>query len=109
MTKAEYHRIHMRSRDHDVVTVYLPLRDGRFEKTGPQPFLMKALWNGEDYYGELKPETGLHHRITWDRGPESITDLGTAPIKRGSVVRIFESDTTEADFKEFVIHDVSRV
>jgi hypothetical protein len=109
MSKTEYHRIHMRSRDGDHVTAYLPLANGQFDRSGPQPFLMKAVWNGHDYYGELRPQAGTHHRIVWDSGPEALTDLGTAPIRRGAVLRIFESDTTRADFKEFVVHEVARV
>ena len=109
MLKPEYHRIHMRSRDGDHVTAYLPLADGRFAVSGQQPFLMKALWNGDDYYGELQPQAGAHHRITWDSGPDALTDFGTAPVKRGAVIKIFESDTTHADFKEFVVHEVTRV
>jgi hypothetical protein len=108
MPTTEYHRVHLRSGEGDHVTTYLPLADGRFEKSGPQPFLMKAVWNGDDYYGELRPQAGKHHRIVWDSGPDSLTDLGMAPIKRGSIIRIYE-DTLEADYKEFVIHEIGRV
>jgi hypothetical protein len=108
MSNPEYHRIHMRSGDGDHVTAYLPLDAGQFDEHGPQPFLMKGLWNGDDYYGELQPQAGEHHRIVWDSGPDSLTDLGTAPIKRGAVVRVYESDTTEGH-KEFVVHEVGRV
>ena len=109
MAKSEYHRIHMRSGDGDHVTAYLPLAAGRFEKGGPQPFLLKALWVGDDYYGELKPEGSKLNRIVWDSGPDSLTDFGTVPVKPGALVRVYEDDTTDAEFREFVIHDLSRV
>jgi hypothetical protein len=35
-------------------------------------------------------------------------DAGSAP-SAGAVIRIFVSDTTDADFKEFVVFEVARV
>jgi hypothetical protein len=109
MSKPEYHRLHMRTDDGDHVTAYLPLKDGQFAKAGPQPYLLKALWDNTDYYGELKAQDGSHHRIEWEDTSVSLTDLGKAPLKRGAVIRIFYSDSTDADFKEFVVIELARV
>jgi len=100
----------MRSGDGDHVTAYIPLdKDGRLDPGGPGPFLMKALWGGELYYGELKPEAGERNRITWDRGLDALTDLGTVPIRRRGIVRVWESDGLDSDHYDFVVHDLSRV
>jgi hypothetical protein len=110
MPKGHYHRIHMRSGEGDYLTIYLPLdENGHFQPGGAQPFLLKALWDHHDYYGELTIEAGPYHRIIWDEGPDALTDLGKAPLKRGGIVRISETDALESGFREFVIHDVSRV
>ena len=103
-------RIHMRSGTGDWVTAYLPLgTDGRVNIKGAQPFLLKALWDAAVYYGELNPEKGKHHRIQWDSGPDSFTDLGTVPVGSGRLVQISETDDPNADWREFVIHEVTRM
>ena len=71
--------------------------------------MLKALWDGTIYYGELLPEKGKHHRIQWDSGPDSFTDLGTVPVQTGRLVRISGSDDLNAEWREFVIHEVTRV
>jgi len=99
----------MRSVEGDHVTAYLPLAETRLDKAGPQPYLMKAVWDGDYYYGELRVQAGRHNRIEWDSGPNSLTDLGTVPIKPGAVIRIYADDNTAADFKAFTVHEVARV
>lgn len=100
----------MRSSNGDWLTVNLPLaKDGRVNKKGAQPFLLKSLWDGIIYYGELVPEKGKHHRILWDSGPDTFTDLGTATVEPGRLVRISNSDDPNATWREFVIHEVTRV
>jgi hypothetical protein len=111
MVKSEYHRIHMRAADGDHVTIFLPLApDGRFDHKGVGPFLLKALWGGSMYVAELNAVPGELNRIVWAEGAvDSLTDLGTAPVRRGGTVRIYESDSTESDYYEFVVREVTRV
>ena len=100
----------MRSGTGDWVTAYLPLgADGKVLARAPRPYLLKALWNEDVYYGELSPETGRYHRIQWDSGPDSFTDLGKVPIDVGRIVRISEEDDVNAKWREFVIHESASV
>jgi len=71
--------------------------------------LLKALWDSTVCYGELLPEKGKHHRIQWDSGPDSFTDLGTVPMQTGRPVRISDSDDPNDKWRESVIHEVTRV
>ncbi len=54
MSNPEYHRIYMRADDGDHVTAYLPLKDGQFAKTGPQPYLLKALLKSASVVSDTK-------------------------------------------------------
>jgi hypothetical protein len=97
--------------DDDWVIVYAPLaEDGSFG-TGPQPYLVKALWEGYVAYGELKRTGDEHNAIEWaGEAVDSATELLTAPVKLGSIVRIYEGDTVGGnDAYDFRVRDLRKL
>jgi hypothetical protein len=109
---AGFHRVHLRSGDGDNVTLYVPLQeDGRIDEKGHRPWLLKARWGGYDWVGEFEVGRGKLNRLVWEGQdvPDSLTDFGTAPIKAGALVRIYEADDVSSDMYDFTVMDVRRV
>jgi hypothetical protein len=63
-----------------------------------------------DYLGEFFVGSGGLNRIVWADEDEWLTDLGTVPVRKGSVVSVYEGDDAElADVVEVIVADVRRV
>lgn len=105
-----FHRIYLRAQDGDHLTVYVPLADdGRLDPRGHAPWLLKAVWGGFTYLGELELGVGNLNRVVWASGDEdSVTDFGTAVIRKGALVAFHESDINSQKFG-FTVVDVQRV
>lgn len=106
-----FHRVHLRADDGDHLTFYVPLKaDGRLDVDAHKPWLLKALWDGYEYVGELVLGSDKLHRIVWTGLDiaDQLTDFGTVPIRRGSIVRVYEAEEDSAAY-EFAVVDVRRV
>ena len=105
-----FHRVHMRASDDDHITVDVPLNDdGTLDPGGHQPWLLKALWDGTEYLGELQLGASALNRVVWDRSDDdSLTDFGTAVIKRGALVTVHATDANSRGYL-FTVLDVRRV
>ncbi len=105
-----FHRVHLRADDGDHLTVYVPLtEDGYVDPGGHRPWLLKALWGGFSYVGELELGGGALNRVTWGSGDApSMTDFGTARVVRGALIMIHDTDSNSQKHT-FVVIDVQRV
>lgn len=94
-----FHRIHMVG-DQDWLTVYLPLDDEhRLLRMGTTPWLLKALIDGTEWFGELHSGDGSANRITWESDwPDTDTDLGTVPLRLRAPVVLQDEDGSRWTF-----------
>ena len=97
--------------DDDWFVVHVPLDAEGNLGTGPQPYLVKALWEGYVSYGELEHTGESYNVIHWaGEAVDSLTELLTAPLKLGSIVRIHEGDDAEgSDAYAFRVRDLRRL
>jgi hypothetical protein len=105
------YRVHLVSGE-DWITIFLPLdAEGLLdrERTGG-PYLLKALWDSNEYYGELHARQG-DHRIEWGAdAPDSLTDLLMAPLRGiGTGVRVWESDDRHSEVRTYRVRGVFRL
>lgn len=106
-----YFRVHLKSMgDEDSLTVYLPLdADGNLDRRGHSPWLVKTVWDGYMYYGELIISDDGAARLEWGGdSPDSNTDLGTAPLRMNSIVTVFESEPNSPKYL-FVVANIVEV
>lgn len=108
--EAGVHRVHLQTTDGDALTTYLPLDgDGRLLRDGVQPWLVKATFGSDLWLGELQWREGWN-RVTWHHDvPDSITDLGTVPVRLGETVMLHDGDTEDTEAWEYVVRNVRRV
>lgn len=105
-----FHRVHLRHGDGDHITVYVPLTaEGRLDPSGHVPWLLKALWGGSDYLGELQLGVEGLNRIVWDcDDDDSLTDFGTVAVVKGALVTVHWGDANSVAY-QFMVRDVARV
>lgn len=109
--ESQFHRVHMEDGDGNWLTAWVPLdANARLAASLPGPWLVKAQFNGSDWYGELVPGSGKWQTICWGQsGADSLTDLATAPIKVGRAVVLHDDKNTRALAWRYVVRDVRRV
>ena len=108
-----YYRIHLVSRggDGDQVTIFLPLdASGSYDRTAPKPHLFEMTWDGQRYHGRFETTVERYNRFSFvGHCQDQLTELAKAPIRVGSIVRIFESDSEGNDWWGFVVRDMKKL
>jgi hypothetical protein len=103
---ARAHRVHLVSDDGDWLTAYLPLDPERRLVRAPEPWLVKATFGGDDYFGEFKRGDKKWNRILWSGAAPSFLDLGTIPVRRYATVRLYDEGTDPMDAYEYLVRDI---
>ena len=111
-----YYRIHLAAiDDKDWMTLYVPLtKDGQCDPAAPKPYLLKCLWNQEEWLGEFIVEYtrgNKYNKIQWlnSRCGDYVTDLLTTPIKLASQCYVYEGDSSSADKFAFQVRGMIKL
>lgn len=103
------HRVHLTTDDGDWLTAHVPLDpDGRLIRA-PEPWLVKATFDGEELFGEFKRGDRKWNRIIWSGGATSFVDLAIEPLRRYATVRLYDEGTDPGDAYRYLVMEVRRV
>jgi hypothetical protein len=93
------------------VTLYVPLDDdGGYRRGAPLPHLLKAVWDGHEWYGEFVATKDKHNRIIWGAiASDSLTNLLTKGIRVGSAVWISEADDPNGDTRKLTVRAMAKL
>ena len=104
-----FYRVHLEADDDDWLTVHAALdEDGRVRATGPGPYLFKARWNGDEFYGELS--LASEPRLIWGAdAPDSLTDIAEVSLVEWAKVTVWQEDTRDSPRFTFRVRSMHRL
>jgi hypothetical protein len=112
------YRIYLTSNvDPDWVILHVPLDDGGRVCIGlsgvPQPYLFKATWNGDLFYGEAicRKDTGPEIYLLWasELDDVTLTNLAACPMVLGQVVLIWQTEEDVSRPYPFTVRAVQKL
>ena len=106
-----YYRVHLKTKDEkNWLTIFVPLDStGLYDASKPKPHVFKAIWEGDEYCGELIMNKGGQNFLRDYGGPDNLTDFLKVPITLERVYRFHENNLSQSQSWEFTVKALDRM